>query len=59
MGWENITDFEFGNVDVLKWIKYGVDIYEFFYYFKGNFKGKYFDSDILFKWYFKNVSSCK
>lgn len=29
-GWENIIDSEFGNVDVLKWIKHGVDIHEFF-----------------------------
>lgn len=40
------TDSEFGNVDVLKWIKHGVDIHEVFHHFKGNFKGKHFDSDI-------------
>lgn len=58
-GWENITDSEFGNVDVLKWIKHGVDIHEFFHHFKGNVKGKHFDSDIPPKRYFKNASSCK
>lgn len=58
-GWEDIIDSEFGNVDVLKWIKHGVDIHEFFHHFKGNFKGKHFDSDVPPKQYFKNASSCK
>lgn len=31
----------------------------FFYHFKGNFKGKHFDCDIPPKRYFKNASSCK
>lgn len=45
--------------DVLTWLKQGVDIVPMFKHFKGNFKGKSYDSDIPPPAYFPNGSICK
>jgi hypothetical protein len=34
---------------VLDWLEHGVDVNKFFRHFKGNFKGRNFDSDIPHK----------
>ncbi|KAJ8303085.1 hypothetical protein KUTeg_019481 [Tegillarca granosa] len=43
--------------NVLSWIKNGID--DFFKHFKGNYRGKTYDSDIPPVQYFPNASSCK
>lgn len=45
--------------EVLKWIKEGVDGRNFFKHFKGNFKGKFCDSDLPPSMYFPNALNCK
>jgi hypothetical protein len=41
----------------LDWLEHGVDVNKFFRHFKGNFKGRNFDSDIPHKQYFQNSAS--
>jgi hypothetical protein len=53
--WERITS----NPEVLDWIRHGVDVTQYFKHFKGNFKGKAFDSDIPPQAIFPNNESCK
>ena len=43
---------------VLDWLEHGVDVNKFFRHFKGNFKGRHFDSNIPHKQYFQNSASC-
>ncbi|CAG2191684.1 unnamed protein product [Mytilus edulis] len=45
--------------DILKWLINGVDATDFFRYFKGNFKGRFYDSDIPPNQYFQNSKICK
>lgn len=43
---------------VLDWLEHGVDINKFFHLFKGNSKGRNFDSNTPPKLYFQNSASC-
>jgi hypothetical protein len=53
--WERITT----KLNVLDWIRHGVDIGKFFRPFKGNFKGEAYNSDIPPPAVFPNNPSCK
>lgn len=58
--WECIMDkISSKNNDVLKWIKNGVNVFDFFQSYKGNFKGKYYNSNVPPKHYAPNSSICK
>lgn len=58
--WENIVQQNnLSDNNVLSWIKNGIDVHDFFSHFKGNFKGKAYNSDIPPVQYFPNASSCK
>ena len=52
--WERVHCPEF----ILDWVKNGVDIHNMFRHFKGNFKGKSYDSSSPPPAYFPNASSC-
>ena len=45
--------------NVLDWVQNGVDIFPMFRHFKGNFKGKSYDSDKPVPEYFQNAKICK
>lgn len=45
--------------EVKSWISDGVDVASFFRHFKGNFKGKAYDSDMPPRQYFPNAPICK
>lgn len=45
--------------DVLKWIKNGVDVHDFFQCFKGEFKGKFYDSDVPPVFWAPNAKNCR
>ncbi|CAC5379181.1 unnamed protein product [Mytilus coruscus] len=47
------------NKDILKWLINGIDATDFFRHFKGNFKGRFYDSDISPNQYFQNLKICK
>lgn len=52
------TDINDDKSCVLDYLEHGVDVNKFFHHFKGNFKGRNFDSDIPPKVYFQNSASC-
>ncbi|CAC5368150.1 unnamed protein product [Mytilus coruscus] len=56
--WRLILD-ENVHQDVVKWLKDEVDLGEFFRRFKGNFKGRHYDSEIPPRNYFQNAAICK
>ncbi|VDI38058.1 Hypothetical predicted protein [Mytilus galloprovincialis] len=56
--WRLILD-ENAHQDVVKWLEDGVDVGEFFRRFKGNFKGRNYDSEIPPRNYFQNAAICK
>ena len=43
----------------MKWLEDGIDVGEFFRRFKGNFKGRNYDSEIPPRTYFQNAAICK
>ncbi|VDI23480.1 Hypothetical predicted protein [Mytilus galloprovincialis] len=45
--------------EILDWIKQGVDIRPMFKHFKGNFRGRCYDSSLPKPAYFQNSASCK
>lgn len=45
--------------EVLDWLENGVDVTKYFKHFRGNFKGKSYDSDSPPKQYFINSAMCK
>ncbi|CAG2246538.1 unnamed protein product [Mytilus edulis] len=45
--------------EILDWIKQGVDIRPMFKHFKGNFRGRCYDSSLPQPAYFQNSASCK
>lgn len=47
------------NNDVLKWIKKGVNVFDFFQSYNGNFKGNYYNSNVPPKHYAPNSTICK
>ena len=55
--WENII--QSNDEEILSWIKGGIDVTKFFRHFKGNFKGRHYDSDAPMKNIFPNSNSCK
>ncbi|CAG2201247.1 unnamed protein product [Mytilus edulis] len=55
--WRLILD-ENAHQDVVKWLEDGVDVGEFFRRFKGNFKGRNYDSEIPPRNYFQNAAIC-
>lgn len=56
--WQQILDGNEQNGDVLKWLHHGVNVHDFFRRFKGNFKGRAYDSSIPPRQYFPNSYSC-
>ena len=44
---------------ILRWIRYGVSIFEFFQSFSGSFKGRHYQSDRPPPEYFRSSPSCK
>ena len=57
--WRKILSSGVKDKEVLSYIEQGVDFTSFFKHFKGNFKGKSYDSDVSPRQYFPNSSSCK
>ena len=57
--WELIMEGAESGGNVLKWIRDGINIFEFFQAFKGNYKGKHFDSEIPPRQYFQNANICQ
>ena len=57
--WENKYSSDERDKEVLSYIENGVDVTSCFKHFKGNFKGKSYDSDIPPKQYFPNSNSCQ
>ena len=55
---EILCDEGMGSGEVLQWPQKGVNVYEFFKHFKGNFKGKAYNSDVPPKQYFPNSGTC-
>ena len=53
--WKDIT----GNLEVLNWLEMGVNVQDYFTCFKGNFKGKSYDSPTPPHVYFPNAGNCK
>ena len=53
--WENIVD---ESSCVLEWLRDGVSVHKFFKHFKGNYKGKAYDSHSPPKRFFKNSQVC-
>ena len=44
---------------VSKWLRQGVDIFDFFQPFKGKYRGREFDSTVPPQMYFANAPSCR
>ena len=44
---------------VLEWIRNGINVFDFFRHFKGNYRGKAYDSDIPPSIFFPNSEGCK
>ncbi len=57
-GSEEVAKYK-GSQHCLSWIKYGVDISKFMVHFKGDFKGKNYDSDIPPPYFEQNSILCK
>jgi hypothetical protein len=53
--WEKLSP----DKQILEWIKNGVDVHQFLKHFKGNFKGKHFDSDIPPSILLPNATVCE
>lgn len=53
--WEQLG----ANEEVLGWLKYGVNVNDYFKHFKGNFKGKAYDSNLPQRIFLYNASICK
>jgi hypothetical protein len=56
--WEQLLGAIQYSGEVLDWIKHGVDVTQFFQHFKGNFKGRHYDSDYPIRFYQGNSTSC-
>ena len=57
--WKIILKNNMSSSEVSNWIQNGVDIHDFFQEFKGNFKGRHFNSRLPPKQYFVNSATCK
>ena len=57
--WRKILSSGVQDKEILTYIENGVDVKSFFKHFKGNFKGRSYDSDVPPRQYFPNSGSCK
>ena len=56
--WDHILTGYHKREEILRYISDGISVYEFFQHFKGNFKGKAYNSDIPPKAIFENSAIC-
>lgn len=56
--WEEILQAQPKRDEILSYLKFGVDVHEFFLPFKGDFQGRYYDSPLPPSAIFPNNKSC-